>query len=346
MARNGMLIIDADGHVSEPVQKIRKLMSEEYQRRPISEGESWDRSFGGTLGKNNDDPRVQLTDMDTEGIDVQVIFPSSAISLSHMRERPLAVERARAYNDWLAEFCSTNPDRLKGVGVVAVQDLQSAIREARRAVEELGFVAVMMPTNVLDQDIGRQEFWPLYEEVQGLGVPLAVHGGIHASERFTARFDTFIAVHTVAFPMECMVSTVGLVFAGVPEQFPTLKIGILEGNCGWLPFLMDRMDEEFEKRGWKEAPLLKRKPSEYLTSGQFSYGFEIEESTLPYVIERIGVDKLLWASDYPHWDGPFPHAVDEFVERTDLTDEQKRIILGENPQRFYGLKVAEPAGVA
>jgi predicted TIM-barrel fold metal-dependent hydrolase len=94
-----------------------------------------------------------------------------------------------------------------------------------------------------------------------------------------------------------MAAVTGLIFAGAPEKFPKLRIAALEACCGWVPFLMDRLDEEFEKRGAKEAPLLKRKPSEYMSGEQFFYAFELEESTVPYVIGRIGSDKLLYSSD-------------------------------------------------
>ena len=128
--RDNMLIIDADAHVSEPLNKLRASMKEEFQHRPISEGEGWDRTLGGRLGKHNDDPQTQLADMDVEGIDIQVLYPSSGLSLGHLKEAPLAVERARTYNDWLAEFCSANPDRLKGAALVALQDVKAAIKEA------------------------------------------------------------------------------------------------------------------------------------------------------------------------------------------------------------------------
>jgi predicted TIM-barrel fold metal-dependent hydrolase len=220
--------------------------------------------------------------------------------------------------------------------VVALQDVEASVKEARRSVEELGHVALMMPTNVLDQDIGRKEFWPFYEEVERLGVGLALHGGIHMAERMTGRFDSFIAVHTLAFPFECMTALTGLMFAGVPEQFPTLRIAVMEGCCGWVPFLMDRMDDEFELRGHVEAPLLRATPSEYLTNGQFFIGIEPEETMVPYLAERFGADKLLFASDYPHWDSSWPKTVFEFAEREDLTDDQKRQILAGAAQRFYG----------
>ena len=342
-----MLIIDADGHLSEPEDQIRARMQEQfrsYQPPHVSGSEAWDRYLGGSVGKNNYDPHVQLQDMDVEGIDVQVIFPSG-LSLSAWKNAGAAADHARAYNDWLAEFCSVDPRRLKGVAQVALQDVGAAINEVRRAVEELGLVTVMMPTNVLDQDIGERQFWPFYEEVQRLGIALSVHGGINSSERMFGRFSrSFISVHTVAFPFECMLACTGLIYAGVPETFPDLKIAILEGSVGWVPFLMDRMDEEWEIRH-VETPLVKRKPSEYLASGQFYFGFEIEESSIPFVIERIGADKLVYASDYPHWDSSWPNTVKTFLGRDDISDADKRLILGENPQRLYGFRAEVPVGV-
>ena len=331
-------IIDADGHVTESNESLKKHLKKEYRNRPLMHSESWDRTFGGTLGKRNEDPQVQLSDMDMDGIDIQVIFPSH-LSLNAEREADLATDIARAYNDWLAEFCAADPRRLKGVAMVALQDVAAAIKEVRRAAEQLGFVGVMMPTNVRDQDIGKREFWPFYEEVQRLDIGLALHGGIRAAERMHGRFDSFISVHSLSFPFECMAALTGLIFAGVPEKFPKLRIAALESCCGWVPFLMDRLDEEYEMRGSREAPLLKRKPSEYMTSDQFFYAFELEESTVPYVIDRIGAGKLLYSSDYPHWDTSWPNTVKMFTGRQDISEVDKRQIAWNNPQNFYGFRV-------
>src|SRR5262249_61049751 len=122
-------------------------------------------------------------------------------SLNAEKETDLATDIARAYNDWLAKFCATDTRRLKGVAMVALQDINAAIREVRRAVEQLGFVGVMMPTNVRDQDIGRREFWPFYEEGERLGGGLALHDGLRAAERVHGRFESLIAVPSVPFPL-------------------------------------------------------------------------------------------------------------------------------------------------
>jgi hypothetical protein len=336
-------VIDADGHVTESDESLRKHLRPEFRARPLMRAEAWDRRFGGKLGKMNEDPRVQLADMDAEGIDIQVIYPSH-LSLSAVKEPELAVDLARAWNDWIAAFCAADPRRLKGIAQVALQDVSAATAEARRAVEELGLVGVMMPTNVRDQDIGQRQFWPFYEAVEGLGVGLALHGGIEAARRMHERFNTFISVHSIAFPFECMAALTGLLFAGVPEQFPRLRIAALEGSCGWMPFLMDRLDEEYELRGAVEAPLLKMKPSEYLLTDRIYLSFEPEESTIPYVIERFGAHKLLYASDYPHWDSGWPHTLRHVTERDDISEADKRTILADNPQRFYGFTADVPTG--
>lgn len=333
-----LFIIDADGHVTESEASVQQYMRPELRRKLVQRVDPYDRRQGGKLGKINEDPKVQLADMDTEGIDVQVIYPTS-LSINADPDAAWAADWARAYNDWLSDFCATDRSRLKGVATIALHDVDVAIKEVRRAVEHKGHVAVMMPTNVMDRDIGREEFWPFYAEVERLGIPLAVHGGINASTRVHGRFDKFISIHTLSFPFECMLALTGLIFAGVTEKFPKMKIAVLEGCVGWLPFLMDRMDEEWEKQGWRDTPLLKRKPSEVLASKNFWYSIEIEESTVPYIIERIGADRLLWASDYPHWDTSWPHSVQHFLSRTDISDADKRTILGDSPARLYTLGV-------
>jgi predicted TIM-barrel fold metal-dependent hydrolase len=340
-----VLIIDADGHVTEQPESLQKYLRPENRDRPLGNKEAWDRYLNLSRGKIHDDPRIQLADMDAEGIDVQVIYPTLNLGLGALPEPDLAVDLAHAYNDWLADFCATDSRRLKGVAMVALQDVEAAIAEARRAVTELGHLAIMIPTNVRDQELGMRQFWPFYAAAEELGVVLGIHCGTTTATRMTGRFDRFISVHTVAFPFEMMAALTSLIYSGVPAQFPRLRFAALEASCGWIPFLMDRMDEEYEKRGFREAPLLTKKPSEYLASEQFAYGFEIEETTLPYVIERIGADKLLYASDYPHWDSEWPNTSRHFLERDDLSEAVKRQILGENPQKFYGFTADVPTPV-
>ena len=150
------------------------------------------------------------------------------------------------------------------------------------------------------------------------------------------RFDSFIYMHTIGRPTETVIQFVGLMYAGVPEKFPNLRIAFLECGAGWVPYWMERMDEEWEKRGDVEAPLCKQKPSEYITHGNWFFATEPEEKMLPYVIERIGDDRIVFASDYPHWDAMFPRVVSTIRGRQDISAGAKEKILGKNADALYG----------
>jgi predicted TIM-barrel fold metal-dependent hydrolase len=166
-------------------------------------------------------------------------------------------------------------------------------------------------------------------------VPLCVHNR-REGPAGEVRFDSFIFMHTIGRPVETFIQFAGLMYGGVAERFPKLRIAFLECGVGWVPYWMERMDEEWEKRGKIEAPLCKNKPSEYVKHGNWFFAMEPEEETLPYVIERIGEDKIVFASDYPHWDGIFPHVVSTIRGRKDISESAKAKVLGENAKRFYG----------
>ncbi len=128
---------------------------------------------------------------------------------------------------------------------------------------------------------------------------------------------------------------------GVFERFPRLRLAYLESGIGWVPYIMDRLDEEIEKRGAEEAPYLTMRPSEYIaSSGRIFFGVECEEKTIPDTLRWGLADTLLYASDYPHWDGDWPHTVSAVRERDDLSDEVKRKMLHDNALRFYKLNGA------
>jgi uncharacterized protein len=123
----------------------------------------------------------------------------------------------------------------------------------------------------------------------------------------------------------------------VLERFPTLRVGFLEGGCGWLPFFMDRLDEHFEKLP-SLAPGLTKAPSEHICSGRITLTCEPEED-ISHALRRGGDVVIMYASDYAHWDSEFPDSARKIAEREELTAAQKARILRENALRFYGLTV-------
>jgi predicted TIM-barrel fold metal-dependent hydrolase len=224
---------------------------------------------------------------------------------------------------------------VKAIGLLPWQDVPAAVKEAKRAIAELGLAGIAVATQGMKEHLGSQTFWPIYEEIQRLDVPFCVHNRREAP-RGDDRFDSFLYMHTIGRPVETVIQFAGLLYGGVAEAFPRLRIGFMETGVGWVPYWMERMDEEWEKRGDVEAPLCKQKPSEYVLHGNWFFATEPQEGMLPYVMERIGVEKILFASDYPHWDGMFPHVVSTIKGRTDISENAKQKILGDNAKRFYG----------
>ncbi len=328
-------VIDADGHVRDRDADIRAFMEEPYCRRQGSllPNDEWDSSMYGKLGMNIQDVPTRLHDMDKEGIDMSVLFPTGGFSVTRLPEKDYAAAFCRGYNNWIASVCKESP-RLRGIGLVPFQDVPAAVAEVNRAVTKLGLVGIAIASFGMKEHLGSQTFWPIYEELQRLNVPLLVHNA-RSGPAGEIRFDTFLFKHTIGRPFETLLDCAALMYGGVPEKFPKLRIAFLECGVGWVPYWMDRMDEEWEKRQ-SEAPLLKAKPSEYMTRGNWFYATEPEESTLPYAIERIGDDKIVFASDYPHWDGMFPYVVSTIRERKDISEDCKKKILGQNAKRLYG----------
>ncbi|MBI2370079.1 MAG: amidohydrolase [Deltaproteobacteria bacterium] len=329
-------VIDGDGHILERDQDLLPYLEAPFNQRTrgLFPRDNWDRNMGGRLGKEVFDLESRLKDMDLMGVDISVLYPTSGLLIGAIREPDFAVALARAYNSFLADFCNQSP-RLKGVAVIPVQRVHEAVKELNRAVTELGLVGVLLPGHGHGKNLGSPEFDPIYAEAERLGVPL----GVHPASSFNpvgVEFDTFLCAHAIAFTSDALIQSCGIIMGGVPEKFPRLKIAFLESGCGWIPYWMERLDSHYEKRA-EEAPLLKAKPSEYMRHGNIYYSCEPEEQTLSYVLEWVGEDKMLYASDYPHWDMEFPDSVEEIKKKATLTDEAKRKILGENARRLYGL---------
>jgi predicted TIM-barrel fold metal-dependent hydrolase len=330
-------VIDADGHIVERDADIRARLSEPHSRRggALLAGDGMDTSMGGRLGgiEQNDIP-TRLRDLDREGIDVSVLFPTSSFGLSKVVERDYAVAYARAYNDFAAQICRQSP-RLKAVALLPFQDVEAAVREANRAVIELGLVGVAVATQGMKEHLGSQTYWPIYDEIERLNVPFCVHNR-REGPAGDHRFDSFLYMHTIGRPVETAIQFVGMMYGGIAERFPRLRVAFLECGVGWVPYWLERMDEEWEKRGSVEAPLCREKPSDYVRNRGWFFATEPEEQMLPYVVDLVGDDKVLFASDYPHWDGMFPNVVSTIRGRTDISETARAKILGGNARAFYG----------
>ena len=149
--------------------------------------------------------------------------------------------------------------------------------------------------------------------------------------------EKYAYVHTTAFVFEPMIALMHMIGEGVFDRYPKLKVAYVEGACGWVPFWAERLDEHFEKLG-PQWPELQRKPSEIIRSGQVSFTCEPEERILPYVLEVIGEDQVMYASDYHHWDCEFPESVHLLSSIPGLSEERKRRVLGRNAAKWFNLQ--------
>jgi hypothetical protein len=186
--------------------------------------------------------------------------------------------------------------------------------------------------------LGDARFLPVYEEADRLEVMLAVHAsGSHLGGAGVDLFPRFIQAHTVSHPFGQMRQLTSIIFEGIPERFPRLRLAFLEAGCGWAPYWMERMDDEYEKRA-AEAPALRKRPSEYVRSGAIFFSCEADEWLLPQALRFVGENQIVYASDFPHWDHSYPASIEEIRSRGDITEGQKGKLLAENARRLYGLK--------
>ncbi len=351
-----MRTIDADGHVMEPdaiwteylprelhALAPRRVVDSEGRSRQLIGGELKEfipmgPDWGQRYRHGGHDPKLRLEDMDTEGIEISVLFPTTGLFFPGLADARAQVALCHAYNDWLRDFCATDPARLVGVAVVPQLDVDATLAEARRAVVELGFRGVMLrPNPIGGRGLDDPAWDPLWSLLAELGVPAAIHEGTTQDvvQSGYDRFTNFMFRHACSHPHEQQIACLSLIGAGVLERHPGLRVAFLESGCGWIAWWLERLEEHVEHWGHASRPL-PLAPTEYFLRQCF-ISAEPDERTLPGVIELLGDRNVIFASDYPHPDAKFPGVVAEMADRDDLSDASKARILRDNAARCFGL---------
>ncbi len=347
--------IDADGHVQEPTEaiaerlpaamrdfaprsaldasgRIRQIVGGEWMPYiPVPDSGSWEIPLGGA------DPKIRLADMDRQKIAKSILFPTFGLAFAGLARTDVQIALCRAYNDWLAEFCSADPKRLVGIAVPAQGDPRAALAETKRAVREYGFRGVMLRPNPIEgRTLLHRDWTPLYEFLEAEGIPLCVHEGTtqDVPQSGNDRFEDFALRHVASHPHEEQLACLGLVMGGVLERHPGLRVAFLESGCGWLPHWLERMDDHAESWGWA-MPRLPLKPSEYFARQCF-ISCDPGERTLESVVALCGEDVVVFATDYPHPDALAGDLVARIEERTGLSERARAKILVENARRAFG----------
>ncbi len=285
------------------------------------------------------DATVRLADMDAEGIDQAVLYPTIGLYFTVVPHPATAVTLAATYNDWLAGYCGADPRRLFGAAMLPLQDPDAAARELRRAVGDLGFVAgFVRPNPCLGRSLSDRAYDVVWEAAEELDVPIGIHEGssvIVPTLGSDRPFNPMI-LHAVSHPFEEMLACAQLIAFGVLERHPALRVLFLESSGGWAPFWLERLDEQASAFGGF-SPDLALRPSEYFAR-QCAISFEVDERTLPALTPFVGAERIVWGSDYPHHDATFPGAVDA-LRRTlaPCATATQAKVLGLNARGIYRL---------
>jgi predicted TIM-barrel fold metal-dependent hydrolase len=367
----GMRVLDADGHVLEPWSAWASV-PDRYRPSATTDAHGLDHVVVanqevflarlGQMGRPGTDvgepvgpvpleearagafdPAARLVDMDSEGIDEVVLYPTIGLGFWGIGDPKAAVALARAYNDWLAGYCAIAPGRLRGAAMVPFQDPDAAVKELRRAREELGFVAAFVrPNPCLGRTIVDPENDRFWEEAETLGVTVAIHEGFQnavpplGSDRTPTNV---LVLHACSHTLEQMLACAQLIGLGILERHPALRFVFLEAGGGWAPYWLERLDHQVPSYH-RYAPPMSLLPSEYFAR-QCWVSFEVDDPTLPALVPFVGESRIVWGSDYPHADSTFPGATAELFETiAGLEASTQRRILGLNAAALYGLDTA------
>ncbi len=366
------MVIDGDGHICEPELVWTEYTQAKYRERVLQVRTEDGRSHlcieghvrrgGGSAGPaeacipggmtpgrkltwddilpGSHDPKARLAVIDEEGIDRALMFPSIHLLWGDIRDPEVSAETCRAYNNWMSDFCKESPDRLYGIGIVPLQDVDLAVAEAKR-LAGLGLRGLAVrPERFNGLALYDERCDALWAVAQDDDLAVAVHGsfGTRMPGFAVGRYDDNLFMeHMVAHPFGQMAVVMDFIAGGVLDRFPRLRAGFFESGLGWIPYWLDRLDEHFEVMG-HHTPSLERPPSEIFREQCFVSMEPGELTGLRWMIEKDLLPCILWGSDYPHFDSTYPGAYTAAQETFDAASAAaSQKIVCENPRRFMAL---------
>jgi uncharacterized protein len=359
-------VYDTDAHVEESEETFASLEGEEHAPRVIAgerrafwliEGRTFPRLAGNgvhTFGSPHlrrdaghvdperrarvesqelRDPRARLADMDHEGIDVSVVFPTMFLVWPLADSPSLVRAMCRAYNDWIAAKCAASGGRIRWVATVPLPDIAGSITEVEHAAKA-GACGVMTLGTAGHMKLDDQRLDPFYAAAQSNSLPVCVHVGWSyppISELYGNVYEAMIT----PFVLPIFMGFSSILIGGVLERFPKLKVGFFEAGVEWVPYWLDRMERFYKQPpgGSKKSDLPARSPREYVQAGRVYFSCELDEARIGMVAEAIGDGCILYSSDLPHAHRVFD-AIALFRARQDLPEGTKAKILA-NGARFF-----------
>lgn len=350
-------IVDVDVHLSITDKSLIPYLDEPHRSRMKhskhkSPDDGWDRSVNGKIPMDTEDGEyagVQSADRLWENVcrDLYVDYPiiNTFAAMSRNPEPDWSMALMRAHNDLMLDHFLDEYDEFKGLITLSTQKPQEAVEELDRVGNEDNMVGVYIHNTGPNPPLGDPTYDELWRTIEDHGHPVVFHGSangfMYEFPRQNQALNTFLPVHTLAHAWTQMLTVASLISEGTPEKFPDLDFVFLEAGITWFPYMMWRLNKEYAMRR-SEVPLLKKSPEEYMAE-QFYVGSQpIEEPNDPTdigkIIEAIGTDRLLFATDYPHWDFDHPEALDQHL-RAMYTEEERNQVLHENAAEIFDLDI-------
>ena len=280
------------------------------------------------------DPKARLQDMDAEGIDVSVVFPTLFLVWPLADDPALARALCRSYNDWIAAKCAASGGRIRWVATVPLPDVGGCVEEVAHA-KRLGACGVMTLGTAGGINLGHKTLDPFYAACERERLPVCVHVG-WSFPPVSQLYDKVYEAMITPFVLPVFMGFSSLLTNGVLDRFENLKVGFFEAGVEWVPYWLDRMERFYKQPpgGSKKADLPARNPVDYVKEGRIYFSCELDEKRIAMVSEAIGDDCILYSSDLPHAHRVFD-ALKVFDERKDVPAATKRKILS-NGARFFG----------
>jgi len=278
------------------------------------------------------DPVERLKDQDLDGVVAEVLYSSLGIVLFNLKDAELQRACLRVYNDWIAEYCAHSPKRLVGIGLYALSDLPD-VSEIERCAK-LGLKGVLiLASGDNDTAYSDERFDPLWRTCSEIGMPISLHKPLVSGMPLTPAMPTMadLQIHVIHVVEQCITR---LVYGGVLERFPKLKIVSAENDVGWIPNWVNRLDHVHSKMSFaRQLPL---KPSEYVRRSVWAT-FQ-DDPMGPATWKVFGEEKYMWASDFPHADSTFPNSLKVIDENfAGVPEKVTRNIVFENANRLYDM---------
>jgi predicted TIM-barrel fold metal-dependent hydrolase len=283
------------------------------------------------------DPSFRIADQDRDGVQAEVIYTSMGMPLFGLDDAELRAALFRAFNDWACDYCSHDLKRLIPLGLITLEDIPGAITELQRIGKKGMRGAMIWAEPPGERPYNHPDYEPFWAAAQDLNMPLSLHiltarGGTGADARAGKNF--LLSLANLHHQIERSISV--LVYGGVLEKYPGLRIVSAENDVGWMPYFMYRLDTVQNRLGAVGGMKLPLRASEYIK--RQVYATFISDPVFVDSLHRYGPDNIMWSSDYPHTAATFPRSQEIVAKRFGtLPEDQLRKIVHDTAAKVYGL---------